>query len=43
MQSDSEDWTEVWRRLKEGDLNALQLIYDRFIFGLNFQIFIPES
>lgn len=31
MPANSEDWTVIWRRFKEGDLNAFQLIYDGFL------------
>lgn len=34
MPANSEDWTVIWRRFKEGDLNAFQLIYDGFLSDL---------
>jgi len=34
MKKRSEDWSVVWQRFKEGDLNAFQLIYDGFLSNL---------
>lgn len=35
MQANSKDWTPVWLRFKDGDLNAFQEIYDGFIPNLH--------
>lgn len=35
MQANSKDWTPVWARFKDGDLNAFQEIYDGFIPNLH--------
>jgi len=35
MQANSKDWTPVWTRFKDGDLNAFQEIYDGFIPNLH--------
>ncbi|MBV5312745.1 MAG: sigma-70 family RNA polymerase sigma factor [Prolixibacteraceae bacterium] len=34
MKKRSEDWSVIWKRFKEGDLNAFQLIYDGFLSNL---------
>lgn len=34
MQANTKDWSAVWMRFKEGDLNAFQLIYDGFLPNL---------
>lgn len=34
MKKRSEDWSGIWKRFKEGDLNAFQLIYDGFLSNL---------
>lgn len=31
MQENSKDWTAIWTRFKEGDLNAFQVIYDGYL------------
>ena len=35
MHTKSRDWTSVWMRFKEGDLNAFQEIYDGFLPNLH--------
>lgn len=35
MQANLNDWTAVWLRFKDGDLNAFQEIYDGFISNLH--------
>ena len=35
MHAKSRDWTSVWMRFKEGDLNAFQEIYDGFLPNLH--------